>query len=146
MVTSSFLPGRGGIESYLAELCSVVAPRLAVVAAGSRDGQPIPLGLPYRTFAGPGSMLVPRTAVVDATVEAARTCGTDRVLFGTPWPLSLIGALAGMAVPSLYVLQARAKRFARFEEQMPDAIDMIQRGLNTISLAPPSMTALRKRR
>jgi tight adherence protein B len=45
------------------------------------------------------------------------------------WPFSIIGALVGMAVPSFYVLQARAKRFARFEEQMPDAIDMIQRGL-----------------
>ena len=91
MVTSSFLPGRGGIESYLAELCTVVAPRLAVVAAGSRDGRPIPLGLPYRTFVGPGSMLVPGKAVVEATVEAARSCETERVLFGTPWPLALIG-------------------------------------------------------
>src|SRR5687768_15466364 len=91
MVTSSFLPGRGGIESYLAELCAVVAPRLAVVAAGAREGKPIPLGLPYRTFVGPGSMLVPGRRVIDATIEAAAACGTDRVLFGTPWPLALTG-------------------------------------------------------
>jgi tight adherence protein B len=45
------------------------------------------------------------------------------------WPLSIMGALVGMAVPFLVVLRARAKKFARFEEQMPDAIDMIQRAL-----------------
>ena len=91
MVTSSFLPGRGGIESYLAELCSVVAPRLAVLAARTREGKPIPLGLPYRTWPGPGSMLVPNARVVEATVAAAQACETDRILFGTPWPLALIG-------------------------------------------------------
>lgn len=91
MVTSSFLPGRGGIESYLAELCTVVAPRLAVLAAPTRDGRPIPLGLPYPTFPGPGSMLIPNRRVLAATIDAAARCGTDRVLFGTPWPLALIG-------------------------------------------------------
>ena len=43
--------------------------------------------------------------------------------------IALAGALAGLILPFVYVLQARAKRFARFEEQMPDAIDMIQRAL-----------------
>lgn len=45
------------------------------------------------------------------------------------WPIALAGALAGLTLPCLYVLRARAKRFARFEEQMPDAIDMMQRAL-----------------
>lgn len=45
------------------------------------------------------------------------------------WLIALAGALAGMVLPFFYVLHARAKRFGRFEEQMPDAIDMIQRAL-----------------
>jgi tight adherence protein B len=45
------------------------------------------------------------------------------------WVIAPAGALAGLALPLFYVMGARAKRFARFEEQMPDAIDMIQRAL-----------------
>src|SRR5687768_7791463 len=48
LVTTSFLPGRGGIESYLAELCNELAPQLAVLAPATRDGKPIP-DLPYPT-------------------------------------------------------------------------------------------------
>ena len=90
MVTSSFLPGQGGIESYLAELCGELAPRLAVLAPAARDGNPLPRDLPYRTEAGPAGMLVPRPAVAKAIVEAAARVGTDRILFGTPWPLLLV--------------------------------------------------------
>src|SRR5688500_17555645 len=91
MVTSSFLPGRGGIESYLSELCSLLSPRLAVLAPRARDGIPLPKDLSYPTRGGPGSMLIPDRRVVEATVRLARELGTDRVLFGTPWPLALIG-------------------------------------------------------
>jgi tight adherence protein B len=45
------------------------------------------------------------------------------------WPVALAGALVGLTAPCLFVVRARAKRFARFEEQMPDAIDMMQRAL-----------------
>jgi phosphatidylinositol alpha-1,6-mannosyltransferase len=90
MVTSSFLPGRGGIESYLAELCEELAPSVAVLAPGSRDGVGLPRTLRYRTEAGPALMLAPRPAVTRAIVETARDLGTSRVLFGTPWPLVLL--------------------------------------------------------
>ncbi len=91
MVTSSFLPGRGGIESYLAELCSVVSPRIAVLAPPARDGDTLPRDLPYPTRPGPGSMLWPGRAVLRAIVEEARAQDTDKVVFGTPWPLALLG-------------------------------------------------------
>ena len=91
LVTSSFLPGRGGIESYLAELCEVVAPRLAVLAPPERDGVPLPNDLSYPTGSGPNSMLVPNQKVFDAIIKQARIDGTERVLFGTPWPLVLLG-------------------------------------------------------
>ncbi|MGH2750852.1 MAG: glycosyltransferase family 4 protein [Actinomycetota bacterium] len=90
MVTSSFLPGRGGIESYLAELCSLVAPRLAVLGPHERDGTPIPTGLGYPTH-GHGSMLVPTRGVVTAIAELTTRYDTTKVVFGTPWPLGVLG-------------------------------------------------------
>lgn len=91
MVTSSFLPGQGGIESYLAELCSLVAPQIAVLAPPERDGVRLPNDLTYPTAPGPNSMLVPNETVARAIIKQAAVDGTDRVLFGTPWPLVLLG-------------------------------------------------------
>lgn len=89
LVTSSFLPGRGGIESYLAELCEALSPGLAVLAPGTRDGLPLPTGLGYPVYGGPGRMLTPGPRVVSAIGETARRHETDKVVFGTPWPLVL---------------------------------------------------------
>lgn len=91
MVSSSFLPGRGGIETYLAELCDLLAPRVAVLAAAEREGRPLPRDLPYPVHAFPGRLLLPGRKALAAIVTAARTEGTDRILFGTPWPLALLG-------------------------------------------------------
>jgi phosphatidyl-myo-inositol dimannoside synthase len=91
MVSSSFLPGRGGIESFLSELCATLSPRLAVLAPATRDGRPIPKDLAYPATGYVGSMLTPTRRVAEAIVASARTHDTDRVLFGTPWPLALLG-------------------------------------------------------
>jgi phosphatidyl-myo-inositol dimannoside synthase len=92
LVTSSFLPGRGGIESYLAELCSLAAPRIAVLAPKERDGSPLPDGLGYPTHGYErGSMLVPGRAIVRACLDLAAKHDTTKVIFGTPWPLGLLG-------------------------------------------------------
>ena len=91
LVSSSFLPGRGGIETYLAELCDRLAPRLAVLAPVRRDKLPIPDDLPYPTEGYPGSMLVPTKRIAEAIDRAARRHGTNKILFGTPWPLVLLG-------------------------------------------------------
>ena len=86
MVSSSFLPGRGGIETYLAELCGALAPRLAVLAPARRGGRALPddLGYPVRGYRG--RLFVPGPRAARAAIAAARELGTDRVLFGTPWP------------------------------------------------------------
>lgn len=91
MVSSSFLPGRGGIESYLAELCEALAPQLAVLAAAERDGKTLPVDLGYPTHPFSGRLLWPGAKAVRATVKAARIENTSKVLFGTPWPLVLMG-------------------------------------------------------
>jgi phosphatidylinositol alpha-1,6-mannosyltransferase len=91
VVSSSFLPGRGGIESYLAELCDALAPRLGVLAPGRRDGKTLPDDLGYPARGHPGRLLVPGPRAARAIAAAARSFGTDRVLFGTPWPQVLTG-------------------------------------------------------
>lgn len=91
MVSSSFLPGRGGIESYLSELCDLLAPRLSVLAAGTRDGKSLPDDLAYPTHPFDGRLLWPGRKAIAAIETAARNEGTDRILFGTPWPLVLLG-------------------------------------------------------
>ena len=90
MVTSSFLPGRGGIESYLAELCSSLAPRLAVLGPPKRDGKTLPQDLPYPTHALPG-LPAPGRRTLRSIVDTARRENVERILFGTPWPLVLLG-------------------------------------------------------
>ena len=104
LVTSSFLPGRGGIESYLAELCLELAPDLVVLAPAERDGKPIP-DLPYPTIGYEGQMVLPGNALVRAIDLAAREHDVDRILFGTPWPLSLIaGRVAALGYPYGFIV------------------------------------------
>ena len=91
LVTSSFLPGRGGIESYLAELCDSIAPRLAVFAPATRDGRPVPDDLGFPTIGYDGTLIVPGKKVERAIEAAARALGTKQLIFGTPWPLALLG-------------------------------------------------------
>ena len=45
------------------------------------------------------------------------------------WQVAAMAAVLGLALPYLAVLRQRAKRMAQFEEQMPEAIDVIQRAL-----------------
>lgn len=104
LVTSSFLPGRGGIESYLAELCTELSPELAVLAPATRDGKPIP-ELPYPAFAYEGQMVLPGNGLVRAIDDAARSLNVDRILFGTPWPLSLIAPrVAALGYPYGFIV------------------------------------------
>lgn len=91
MVTSSFLPGRGGIETYLAQLCAELRPACAVLAPATRDGRAIPQDLGYPIEGHQGSMLMPTPKLAEMIVDVARRHETNRVLFGTPWPLSLLG-------------------------------------------------------
>jgi phosphatidylinositol alpha-1,6-mannosyltransferase len=91
MVTSSFLPGRGGIESYLAELCELLAPRVGVLAPAERDGATLPTTLGYETFPWAKRPMLPTSTLAKEVVRVAAGLGTDKVLFGTPWPTVLVG-------------------------------------------------------
>ncbi|HEY7875514.1 MAG TPA: glycosyltransferase family 4 protein [Actinomycetota bacterium] len=161
LVTSSFLPGRGGIESYLAELCAELAPRIAVLAPASRDAAEIPAALGYAVDGVERTMLWPGRRVVDATIAGAARHSTERVLFGTPWPLVLTGprlARAGLrysaivhgaeltvpaAVPGLRHALARSLRGADALFAVSDYTVRSIRGL--IGPGGPSIDLLRAR-
>jgi len=123
MVTSSFLPGRGGIESYLAELCSLLSPRLAVLAPPRRDGTPLPDDLGYPTTGGPTRLLFPGPRALRAIEATAAEHGTNQVLFGTPWPLALLGpALAKRGLRYAIVVHGA-------ELLVPGAVPLLKRRL-----------------
>ena len=123
MVSSSFLPGRGGIESYLAELCDELAPRVAVLAAGRREGRDLPSDLGYPTVPFPGRLLVPGPRARRAAIDAARRLEVDRVIFGTPWPLVLMAPKLKEAGLSYAVIVHGA------ELLVPAAIPVVKRRL-----------------
>ncbi|HEX5362824.1 MAG TPA: type II secretion system F family protein [Gallionella sp.] len=51
------------------------------------------------------------------------------VFFGFPLFMVLAGGVALGALPLLYLLRAKQKRMASFEEQLPDALDLMGRAL-----------------
>ncbi|MDQ3784076.1 MAG: glycosyltransferase family 4 protein [Actinomycetota bacterium] len=91
LVTSSFLPGRGGIESYLAQLCSALSPSLAVLAPRTRDNRPLPSDLGYPVTGFAKQLLIPGRGTLRLIEETAARHSTEHILFGTPWPLALLG-------------------------------------------------------
>jgi tight adherence protein B len=58
-------------------------------------------------------------------VVTGLVCGS---LARTPWA-TLVGGLVGASLPFLVLRQRRAKRFRRFEEQFPEALDLVARAL-----------------
>jgi len=50
------------------------------------------------------------------------------MLVRSPWA-TLVGGLLGTAVPFLVIHRRRAARFGRFEEQFPEALDLVARAL-----------------
>jgi phosphatidylinositol alpha-1,6-mannosyltransferase len=91
LVSTSFPPGAGGIETYLEGLCLRLGARISVLAPARRDGRPIPEGIVSPVLGYQGRMAVPVPRVMRAIVEAAARERTDRVLFGSAWPLALCG-------------------------------------------------------
>ena len=160
MVSSSFLPGQGGIESYLAELCDSLSPRLAVLAAGERDGKRLPNHLGYPVHPFDGRLLVPGRKARRAIEEAAHREGTDKILFGTPWPLVLLAPQlrglryavivhgAEMIVPAAAPLVKRrlARALGGAELLLPVSEytgDALQRFLSSSGAPVPPMATLR---
>nr|MBA3349665.1 glycosyltransferase family 4 protein [Actinomycetota bacterium] len=68
-----------------------LSPSVAVLAPRTRDGKQLPsdLGYPVTGFAKPS--LFPTSQTLRLIEETAARYATGHILFGTPWPLALLG-------------------------------------------------------
>jgi len=67
---------------------------------------------------------------------------TLALLSWAPFGIALLLACAAASLPYLYVLRRRAKRFDRFEQQFPDALDFLARSLRAGHPLPISLEML----
>jgi tight adherence protein B len=63
-----------------------------------------------------------------AIVIAAAACIVSAVMFGNVW-ISLLALLAGGVAPFIFIFRERRVRLEKFEEQLPDAVDIMKRAL-----------------
>lgn len=71
----------------------------------------------------------PAYRVVVSAIALSIAANIAAWIFTRQWQAALAAALVGLVLPFLYVFRERAKRLEKFEEQMPEAIDVIQRAL-----------------
>ena len=74
-----------------------------------------------------------RTGPAYRLVLTSLACGTGGSLvawmFTRLWYVALLSAVLSFAMPLLQVVRQRARRMAKFEEQLPEALDVIKRAL-----------------
>jgi phosphatidylinositol alpha-1,6-mannosyltransferase len=93
IVTNDFPPRQGGIETFVATIAGgLPADQVVVYTSRTRGQERYDAGQPYPVLRDPTSMLVPSPVVRHRVVEAFRTTGCDRVLFGAAAPLGLLAA------------------------------------------------------
>ena len=91
-VTNDFPTRRGGIETFVYELCNHMDPSEVVVYTASMEGdRELDATLPFPVYRDPSSMLLPTPAVGRRVVEVMKRHDCDRVVFGASAPLGLLG-------------------------------------------------------
>jgi phosphatidyl-myo-inositol dimannoside synthase len=91
VVTNDFPTRRGGIESFVLELCERMPPgEVVVYTASMPGGREYDAGRRFPIYRDPASMLLPTPAVGRRAVEVMRRHGCDRVVFGASAPLGLL--------------------------------------------------------
>ena len=90
-VTNDFPPRRGGIETFVRQLCDRLPPDEVVVHTASMPGSPeLDRTLPYPVVRDPAATLLPTRAVGERVSATLRRHGCDRVVFGAAAPLGLL--------------------------------------------------------
>ncbi len=91
VVTNDFPPRRGGIETFVRQLCDELPPEQVVVHTARMPGQEeYDERLPFPVVRDPSSVLLPTPAVGRRVATTLREHGCDRVLFGASAPLGLL--------------------------------------------------------
>jgi phosphatidylinositol alpha-1,6-mannosyltransferase len=91
VVTNDFPPRRGGIETFVRQLCDDLPPEDVVVHTASMPGdQAYDATLPFTVVRDPRSRLLPTPAVARRVAATLRNQGCDQVIFGASAPLGLL--------------------------------------------------------
>ena len=90
-VTNDFPPRRGGIETFVRQLCDELPSEEVVVHTASMPGDADhDRRLPFPVVRDPARVLLPTPAVGERVAETVRRFGCDRVVFGAAAPLGLL--------------------------------------------------------
>ncbi|CAA9380513.1 MAG: Phosphatidylinositol alpha-mannosyltransferase [uncultured Nocardioidaceae bacterium] len=90
-VTNDFPPRRGGIETFVRQLCDRLPPGEVVVHTASMPGSAeLDRTLPYPVVRDPATTLLPTRAVGERVSATLRRHRCDRVVFGAAAPLGLL--------------------------------------------------------
>lgn len=91
VVTNDFPTRRGGIESFVLELCRHMPADEVVVYTASMPGDAaFDAGLPFPVYRDPSRILLPTPVVARRVRKVLRRHGCDRVLYGASAPLGLL--------------------------------------------------------
>ena len=91
VVTNDFPPRRGGIETFVRQLCDELPPQDVVVHTARMPGQDeYDEELSFPVVRDPSSVILPTPAVGRRVAATLREHGCDRVLFGASAPLGLL--------------------------------------------------------
>ena len=106
VITNDFPPRRGGIESFVASLCSGLPVNDLVVYTATMAGSTaVDAGLDYPVIRDRSRQLLPTPRVARAVQRVARAHDCDRVVFGAAAPLGMLAsALRGSGVRRLVAL------------------------------------------
>ncbi|HET6562755.1 MAG TPA: glycosyltransferase family 4 protein [Marmoricola sp.] len=93
VVTNDFPPRRGGIETFVRQLCDELPPEQVVVHTARMPGQAeYDAALPFPVVRDPSSVLLPTPGVGRRVAATLRRHGCDRVVFGASAPLGLLAS------------------------------------------------------
>jgi phosphatidyl-myo-inositol dimannoside synthase len=91
VVTNDFPPRRGGIETFVRQLCDELPPEQVVVHTASMTGDGVyDAGLRFPVVRDPARMLLPTPAAGRRVVATFDRYACDRVVFGASAPLGLL--------------------------------------------------------
>jgi tight adherence protein B len=81
-----------------------------------------------RLIAQSGVHTTPGTVVIACVATAVAACAVTMLFVRNPYVAPLAG-LAGLAAPLIWLMRSRTTRVAKFEEQFPDALDLMARAI-----------------
>ena len=90
-VTNDFPPRRGGIETFVRQLCEALPADEVVVHTATMTGdRELDRMLPFPVVRDPAGTLLPTRAVGERVAETLQRHGCERVVFGAAAPLGLL--------------------------------------------------------